>query len=86
MIKEMCEYCEKPNKTITRHLIGVSAFVGAGRLLLRFYDKEIDRTIVTGSNIHYCPMCGRNLSEYKEKKVCKNYEEKEDLKEYENED
>ena len=56
MIKEMCEYCEKPNKTITRHLIGVSAFVGAGRLLLRFYDKEIDRTIVTGSNIHYCPM------------------------------
>ena len=41
----MCEYCEKPNKTITRHLIGVSAFVGAGRLLLRFYDEELDRTI-----------------------------------------
>ena len=55
----MCEYCEKPNKTITSHLIGVSAFVGAGRLLLRFYDEELDRTIVTGSNIHFCPMCGR---------------------------
>ena len=55
----MCEYCEKPNKTITRHLIGVSSFVGAGRLLLRFYDEELDRTIVTGSNIHFCPMCGR---------------------------
>lgn len=41
----MCEYCEKPNKTITRHLIGVSAFVGAGLLLLRFYDEELDRTI-----------------------------------------
>ena len=55
----MCEYCEKPNNTITSHPIGVSAFVGAGRLLLRFYDEELDRTIVTGSNIHYCPMCGR---------------------------
>ena len=55
----MCEYCENPNNTITSHPIGVSAFVGAGRLLLRFYDEELDRTIVTGSNIHYCPMCGR---------------------------
>ena len=55
----MCDYCEKPNKTITSHPIGVSAFVGAGRLLLRFYDYELDRTIVTGSNIHFCPMCGR---------------------------
>ena len=64
----MCEYCEKPNKTITRHLIGVSAFVGAGRLLLRFYGKELDRTIVNGAYINYCPMCGRNLSEdYEEK-------------------
>ena len=58
----MCEYCEKPNNTITRHLIGVSAFVCAGRLLLRFYDEELDRTIVTGANINYCPMCGRNLT------------------------
>ena len=61
----MCEYCEKPNKTITRHLIGVSEFVGAGRLLLRFYDEELDRTIVTGANIHFCPMCGRKLKEVK---------------------
>ena len=30
----MCEYCENPNNTITSHPIGVSAFVGAGRLLL----------------------------------------------------
>ena len=57
----MCEYCENPNKTITRHLIGVSAFVGAGRLFLRFYDEELDRTTVTGTNINYCPMCGRDL-------------------------
>ena len=34
----MCEYCEKPNKTITRHLIGVSAFVGAGRV----FDENLD--------------------------------------------
>lgn len=50
----MCEYCENPNNTIVKHLIGVSAFVGAGRLLLRFYDEELDITIVTGANIHYC--------------------------------
>ena len=48
--------------------------------------KELNRTIVSRTKINFCPMCGRNLSEYKEKKVCKNYEEKEDLKEYENED
>ena len=64
----MCKYCEKPNKTIASNLIGVSAFVGAGQLLLRFYDEVLDRTIVTGANIYYCPMCGRNLSEdYEEK-------------------
>lgn len=57
----MCEYCENPNNTIVKHLIGVSAFVGAGRLLLRFYDEELDRTIVTGADINYCPMCGRDL-------------------------
>ena len=61
----MCEYCENPYKTITSHLIGVSAFVGAGRLLLRCYDEELNGTIVTGANIHYCPMCGRKLVETK---------------------
>ena len=59
----MCEYCENPYKTIASHLIGVSAFVGAGRLLLRFYDEELSITIVTGASIHYCPMCGRKLVE-----------------------
>ena len=61
----MCEYCEKPNKTIATHLLGVSAFVGAGRMLLRFYDKELDITIVDGEKIKFCQMCGRNLSEFK---------------------
>ena len=61
----MCEYCENPYKTITSHLIGVSAFVGAGRLLLRFYDEELDGTIVTGAAINFCPMCGRKLVETK---------------------
>lgn len=61
----MCEYCEKPNKTITRHIFGVSAFVGAGQLLLSFYDEELDRTIVAGADIHYCPICGRDLTENK---------------------
>lgn len=61
----MCEYCENPYKTITSHPIGVSAFVGAGRLLLRFYDEELDITIAVGANIHYCPMCGRKLVETK---------------------
>ena len=60
-----CKYCEKPNKTITRNQFGVSAFVGAGQLLLRFDDEELDITIVAGANIYYCPMCGRKLSEDK---------------------
>lgn len=57
----MCEYCEKPNKTIVTHQLGVSAFIGAGRLWLRFYDEETDKTIVSMSNINYCPICGRKL-------------------------
>jgi hypothetical protein len=60
-----CEYCEKPNKEIATHLIGVSAFVGAGRLLLRFYDEQLNRTILSGKKINFCPMCGRNLTEAK---------------------
>lgn len=59
----MCQYCEKPNKTIVTHLLGVSAFVGAGRLWLRFYDKEGNRTIVNAAGIKYCPMCKRKLTE-----------------------
>ena len=59
----MCEYCENPNKTIVTHMSGVSAFVGAGHLCLRFYDKESDRTIVTASKIKYCPMCRRKLTQ-----------------------
>lgn len=58
----MCEYCEKPNKTITSHMIGVSAFVGAGRLLLRFDDEELNRAMVSGTKINFCPMCRRNLT------------------------
>lgn len=61
----MCKYCKKPYKTIVSHMIGVSASVGAGRLFLRFYDEELDRTLVTGANINYCPMCGRKLVETK---------------------
>ena len=58
----MCKYCEKPYNTIATHILGVSAFVGAGRLLLRFYDKELNRTIVSGTKINFCPMCGRKLA------------------------
>lgn len=61
----MCQYCEKPNKTITTHLLGVSAFVGAGRLILRFDDEQLNNVIVSENKISYCPMCGRNLSEDK---------------------
>lgn len=61
----MCKYCKKPNKTIVTHLLGVSAFVGAGRLFLRFYDKESDQTIVNCANIKYCPMCRHKLTEAK---------------------
>ncbi len=49
----MCEYCEKPNKTIVTHMSGVSAFVGANRLWLRFYDKECNKTIVNVEDINY---------------------------------
>lgn len=61
----MCKYCEKPYKTIVTHLLGVSAFVGAGRLWLRFYDKDIDKMIVNVDAINYCPMCGRKFTEEK---------------------
>ena len=62
----MCEYCDKPNKTIVTHPVGVSAFVGAGKLWLRFYDKEGDRTIAAVGNIKRCPMCGRKFKEAKQ--------------------
>ena len=61
MIKEMCEYCEKPDKMIMMHLLGISAFVGAGHLILRSYDKERNRTIVSRTKINFCPMCGRKF-------------------------
>lgn len=61
----MCQYCEKPNKTIVTHLFGVSAFVGAGCLWLRSYDKEGNRTIASAVKIKYCPMCRRKLTEAK---------------------
>ena len=61
----MCEYCGKPTKTLVTHQLGVSAFVGAGRLWLRFYDKETARTIVATEDIKYCPMCGRKFKEAK---------------------
>lgn len=61
----MCKYCEKPNKTISTHILGVSAFVGAGRLILRFDDEQLNKVIVSDKKISYCPMCGRNLSEDK---------------------
>lgn len=59
----MCEYCEKPNKTIVTHISGVSAFVCVGRLWLRFYDEERDKTFLNEEAINYCPQCGRKLSE-----------------------
>lgn len=61
----MCQYCEKPNKTITTHLLGVSAFVGAGRLILRFDDEQLNNVIVSENKINFCPMCGRKLNEDK---------------------
>lgn len=59
----MCKFCKKPNKTIMSHTSGVSAFVGAGLLWLRLYDKECDKTICSTTAINYCPMCGRKLTE-----------------------
>lgn len=59
----MCEYCEKPNKTIVTHVSGVSAFVGAGRLWLRYYSEKEDKTYLNAEAINYCPMCGKKLNE-----------------------
>ena len=59
----MCQYCENPNKTIVTHMSGVEAFVGVGRLWLRFYDKESNKTYASAEAINYCPMCGRKLAE-----------------------
>ena len=61
----MCEYCEKPNYTIVTHKIGVSAFVGAGRLWLRLYSKELNKTFASYEAINFCPMCGHKLAEKK---------------------
>ena len=61
----MCEYCNKPNKTIVTHILGVSSFVGEGRLFLRFNDVENNRTIVNIAAIKYCPMCGHKFKEAK---------------------
>ena len=57
----MCKYCEKPNKTIVTHASGVSALVGAGRLWLRYYDEEQNKTYLNVESINYCPMCGHAL-------------------------
>lgn len=57
----MCEYCEKPNYTIVTHPSGVSAFVGTGRLWLRYYHKELNKTFANYEAINYCPMCARDL-------------------------
>lgn len=57
----MCEYCEKPNMTIVTHISGVLAFVGAGRLWLRYYDKKRNKTFASAAAINYCPMCGHDL-------------------------
>lgn len=59
----MCKYCEKPNKTIVTHVRGVSAFVGAGRLWLRYYDEKQNKTYLNAEAINYCPMCKRELKE-----------------------
>ena len=61
----MCKYCKKPNKTIVTHMSGVSAFVAASLLWLRFYDKELNMTICNTKAINYCPMCGQKLTEPK---------------------
>ena len=65
----MCEYCEKPYKTIVTHITGVMAFVGVGRLWLRFYDKDRNQTIVNTADIKYCPMCRRKFKENYKSKV-----------------
>lgn len=48
----MCKFCKKPNKTIVKHILGVSAFVGAGLLWLRFYDEKANNTIVSMTAIN----------------------------------
>lgn len=59
----MCEYCESPNKTIVTHRLGVAAFVGGGRLFLRFFDAKRNETILSMADINYCPMCRRKFKE-----------------------
>ena len=59
----MCEYCDNPNKALVTHVSGVSAFVGGGRLWLRYYHEKEDRTYLNAEAINYCPMCGRKLNE-----------------------
>ena len=58
-----CKFCMPPNKTIVTHSLGVSAFVGASSLMLRFDDEEQNKTILALEKIKFCPMCGRKLTE-----------------------
>lgn len=62
--KRKCEYCGKPNKTIVSRF-GVSAFVGAHRLVLRFDNVEPEHILVSFELINFCPMCGRKLEDVK---------------------
>lgn len=59
----MCEFCDKPNKTLVTHILGVSAFIGAGHLCLRYNDEVGNRVIVSTADIKYCPMCRRKLTQ-----------------------
>ena len=62
----MCEFCESPNKDLSYlKLLDIHCFVANGKIWMRHYIEDIDKTIASFNVINYCPMCGRKLTEAK---------------------
>lgn len=60
----MCEYCD--NVFHPKQIIHVTNFGGQNRLSILY---EARREVIHIENlIHYCPMCGRKLTEHSNEK------------------
>lgn len=67
----MCKFCESNgnaylinHETFTTKPVGLQVSLSFGKLGARCYG---DVTLAKGVDIHFCPMCGRNLEHEKER-------------------
>lgn len=69
----MCEYCENDKELLNKKLpllsdIGIDAYITTNHLGVKAYIIGEDDGRVTSRQvipIKYCPMCGRDLNEYR---------------------